>query len=68
MAKVELRSGESIDGLLKRFKKEVIKSGVLTSLKRKRWYVSPSEERREARKRAVRRARRQQFRSGQSER
>lgn len=63
MAKVELRSGESIDGLLKRFKREVIKGGVLKSLKRKRWYVSPSQERREAKKRAIRRARRQQFRS-----
>ena len=29
MARVELGRGESIDGLLKRFKKEVIKSGVL---------------------------------------
>ena len=61
MAKVELRHSESIDGLLRRFKKEVIKSGVLKSLKRKRWYVSPSEARREAKKRAIRRARRRQY-------
>ncbi len=65
MAKVELRSGESFDGLLRRFKKEVIKSGVLKSLKRKRWYVSPSEARRDAKKRAIRRARRRQFRTDQ---
>ncbi|MFZ5918115.1 MAG: 30S ribosomal protein S21 [Chloroflexota bacterium] len=63
MAKVELRHGESLEGLLKRFKKEVIKSGTLQSLKRKRWYVSPSEARREAKKRAIRRARRRQFRT-----
>ena len=68
MAKVELRPGESIDGLLKRFKKEVIKSGVLKSLKRKRWYVSPSEARREAKKRAIRRARRRQFRTERRQR
>jgi len=61
MAKVELRHGESIDRLLRRFKKEVIKSGVLKNLKRKRWYVSPSEARREAKKRAIRRARRRQY-------
>lgn len=63
MTKVELRTGESIDGLLKRFKRQVIRSGVLKSLKRKRWYVSPSEARREAKKRAIRRARRRQFRA-----
>lgn len=67
MAKVELRSGESFDGLLRRFKKEVIKSGVLKSLKRKRWYVSPSEARRDAKKRAIRRARRRQFRTEQKQ-
>ena len=67
MTRVEVRQGESIDGLLRRFKKEVIKSGVLKSLKRKRWYISPSEARREARKRAVRRARRRQYRMKQRE-
>jgi small subunit ribosomal protein S21 len=66
MAKVELRSGESLDGLMKRFRKEVIKSGVLKSLRRKRWYVSPSEARREAKKRAIRRARRKQYRQGRA--
>ena len=59
MARVELGRGESIDGLLKRVKKKVIKSGVLKNLKRKRWYVSPSEARREAKKRARRRQYRQ---------
>jgi small subunit ribosomal protein S21 len=62
MTKVELRPGESLDGLLKRFKREVIKSGTLRSLKRKRWYISPSEARRDAKKRAIRRARRRQYR------
>ncbi len=62
MTRVELKPGESPEGLLKRFNKEVIKSGVLRSLKRKRWYVSPSEARREAKKRAIRRARRRESR------
>lgn len=62
MARVEHRSGESIDGMLRRFQKEVVRSGVLRSLKRRRWYVSPSEARREAKKRAIRRARRRQYR------
>jgi len=68
MARVEHRPGESIDGLLRRFKREVVRSGVLRSLKRKRWYVSPSEARREAKKRAIRRARRQQYRRNSSDR
>jgi small subunit ribosomal protein S21 len=67
MTKVELRPGESLDGLLRRFKKEVIKSGTLKSLKRKRWYVSPSEARRDAKKRAIRRARRRQYRQRRDE-
>jgi len=67
MTKVELRPGESLDGLLRRFKKEVIKSGTLKSLKRKRWYVSPSEARRDAKKRAIRRARRRQYRQRRNE-
>lgn len=67
MTRVELRSGESLEGLLKRFNKEVIKSGVLRSLKRKRWYVSPSEARREAKKRAIRRARRRDSRLNRNE-
>ena len=66
MARVQQRPGESIDGLLRRFKKQVVRSGVLRSLKRKRWYVSPSEERREAKKRAIRRARRKNYRKDSS--
>ena len=62
MARVEIRQGESVDALLKRFRREVIRSGRLKSLKRKRWYVSPSEARRDARNRAIRRARRRQYR------
>lgn len=62
MTRVVLREGESLEGLIKRFKKEVIKSGTLKNLKRKRWYVSPSEARREAKKRAIRRERRKAYR------
>ncbi len=62
MTRVELKPGESMEGLLKRFNKEVIRSGFVRSLKRKRWYVSPSEARREAKKRAIRRARRRESR------
>ena len=58
MALVVLRSGESQDSLLKRFRKKVVKSGVLSTVRRKRWYVSKSEQRRMEDKKAIRRLKR----------
>ena len=60
MVRVERRRNESPEKLLKRFRKEVSKSGVLTTARRKRWHVSKSEERRIKQKKAIRRARRRQ--------
>lgn len=59
---VELRSGESQDSLLKRFRKEVIKVRVLSTYRKKRWFVSKSEQRRLAKQRAIRKARRKMIR------
>lgn len=53
-----LRPGESQEQLLKRFRKEVAKSGILSTVRRKRWHVSKSELRRIQRKKALRRIRR----------
>lgn len=61
MAKVVLRSNESQDQLLKRFRKKVVKSGVLSTVRRKRWFVSKSEQRRVERKKAARRFKRKQY-------
>lgn len=55
MASVSLRQNESQDSLLKRFRKKVVKSGVLNTVRRKRWFVSKSEQRRMDKKKAVRR-------------
>jgi small subunit ribosomal protein S21 len=60
LATVTLRDGESQDGLLKRFRKEVMQERILSDARRKRWYVSPSEMRRIKKQRAIRRARRRQ--------
>ncbi len=60
MAHVELRQGESQDGLLRRFRKSVAKDGILSTVRRKRWHVYKSELRRIQKKKAVRRARRKQ--------
>ncbi len=61
MAIVNLRSGESQDSLLKRFRKKVVKSGVLSTVRRKRWFVSKSEQRRMERKKSARRIKRRQY-------
>ena len=61
MATVNLRQNESQDSLLKRFRKKVAKSGVLSTARRKRWFVSKSELRRIEKKKAIRRIKRRQF-------
>ena len=55
MAKVKLRDGESQDRLLRRFRKVVIRSGVLSEVRKRRWFVSKSEQRRMDKKKAIRR-------------
>jgi small subunit ribosomal protein S21 len=58
---VNLRPNESQDQLLKRFRKKVAKSGILSTVRRKRWFVSKSELRRIDKKKAVRRIKRRQM-------
>jgi small subunit ribosomal protein S21 len=58
LATVVLRPNESQDQLLKRFRKKVAKSGILSTVRRKRWFVSKSELRRIQKKKAIRRIRR----------
>lgn len=60
MPTVSLRPNESQEQLLKRFRKQVAKSGILSTVRRKRWHVSKSELRRIQKKKAIRRARRRQ--------
>jgi small subunit ribosomal protein S21 len=58
LGSVNLRNGESQDSLLKRFRKKVVKSGVLSTIRNKRWFVSKSEQRRMEKKKAIRRSKR----------
>ena len=58
MASVVLRPSESQDALLKRFRKKVVKSGILSTIRRKRWFISKSEMRRVDKKKAIRRIKR----------
>ena len=61
MTSVTLRANESQDQLLKRFRKKVAKSGILSTVRRKRWFVSKSELRRINKKKAIRRIKRRQM-------
>ena len=58
LASVNLRNGESQDSLLKRFRKKIVKSGILSTIRDKRWFISKSEQRRMAKKKAIRRIKR----------
>jgi len=58
LARVDLRPNESQEQLLRRFRKQVVKSGVLSTIRRKRWFISKSELRRIEKKKAIRRSQR----------
>lgn len=62
MATVTLRSGESYEDLLRRFRKQVTEDKILSVYRRKRWYVSKSELKRKAKRRGLRKMRQQQRR------
>jgi small subunit ribosomal protein S21 len=55
LAKVVLRDGESPQKLLQRFRKKVTRSGLMSEVRKRRWFVSRSEQRRMDEKKAIRR-------------
>ena len=65
MASVNLRNGESQDSLLKRFRKKIVKSGILSTIRDKRWFVSKSETRRMEKKKAIRRLKRRSIKDSE---
>ncbi len=58
MVKVEKRDNESFNRLLSRFRKKVTRSKVLSENRKRRFFTSKSEERRIAKKKAIRKLRR----------
>jgi small subunit ribosomal protein S21 len=61
MTKVYLRQGESPENLLKRFRKKVTRDRVLSEAKKRRYFVSKSEQRRIAKRKAQRKERRRRW-------
>jgi small subunit ribosomal protein S21 len=54
---MRLRSGEHIEGALKRFKKLIERSGIRTEMKRSAYYEKPSERRRRAERKRLKKIR-----------
>jgi small subunit ribosomal protein S21 len=55
MIEVNIRDNEPLERALRRFKKKWERAGVLRDVRRKSFFVKPSVEKRESRKKAVRR-------------
>jgi len=62
MTQVVRRDGESFKSMLERFRKKVARSRILSTVKRKRYFVSSAAERRKAERKAIRREHRRQRR------
>jgi len=63
VTRVELKPGESQQNLLKRFRKKVARNRILSTVRRKRFFVPKSEQRRIAHRKAVRRERKRKWRA-----
>ncbi len=60
MAKQEKRPGESIDSVLRKFKRKVKNEGTLLELRKREYFEKPSEEKKRRKKAAERRTKIQQ--------
>lgn len=55
-----VKKDESIDSALRRFKKEMVKSGTLQELRKREYYIAPSAKRRLKHEAAMKRVRKKQ--------
>ncbi len=55
MVEVKVRDGEQLERALRRFKKKWERAGILREVRRKAYYVKPSDEKRVERKKTMRR-------------
>ncbi len=68
MPGIERRPGESLESMLRRFRRELSQSRMLAEYRRRQRFYSKSELRREKARRALRRAQRRQSRQQQRSR
>jgi small subunit ribosomal protein S21 len=55
LVEIKVREGEQFERALRRFKKKWERAGVLREVRKKAFYIKPSDEKREARKKTMRR-------------
>jgi small subunit ribosomal protein S21 len=55
LPQVHIRNNESQQQLLSRFRKKVIRSKILSEVRKRRWFISKNEQRRIDKKKATRR-------------
>ena len=55
MVEIQVRDKESLERALRRFKKKWERAGILRELRGRSFYIKPSDEKREAKKKATRR-------------
>jgi small subunit ribosomal protein S21 len=65
VAKIFIDENESLEKGLKRFKRMREREGIVRAFKNKQYYVKPSDERREKKKKAIRRLQRKRARNVQ---
>lgn len=57
---IKAKPNETVDSMLRRFKRETLKSGILQDLRKHEFFMSPSEKRRKKQKDARRMLQRKQ--------
>ena len=67
MAQVYVKKGEDINRAIKRFKRKVEKEGIMRELKKRKYYLKPSERKKEKRIAAQKRRRKAENRKRRSE-
>lgn len=61
MANVKVRDGESLEEALRRFKRECEREGILTEIKKREYYESPSVKKRRKEKESKRKSKKRFF-------
>ena len=62
MSEIHVKDNESLDSALKRFKRSCAKAGVLSDLRKKEYYQSPSVKRRKKSEAARKNSKKKSFR------
>jgi len=61
LANVKVRDGESLEEALRRFKRECEREGILTEIKKREYYESPSVKKRRKEKESKRKSKKRFF-------